>query len=89
MSMGIILPYSSRNNVHFRTQRDLLLWNISIETIEVAFFVAGLETLQSNLHLFINNYTKYLIIKLSLLKKSLKKRNNEIITQYLTGATVA
>jgi hypothetical protein len=30
---------------------------------------------------------KYLkIIKLSLLKKSLKKRNNEIITQYLTGA---
>jgi hypothetical protein len=30
----------------------------------------------------------YLIIKLSLLKKSLKKRNNEIITQYLTGCVL-
>jgi hypothetical protein len=41
---------------------------------------------------FINNYTKYvcLIIKLFLLhnKNPLKKRNNEIITQYLNGTTV-
>jgi hypothetical protein len=29
----------------------------------------------------INNYTKYLIIKLSLLKRASKKSNNEIITQ--------
>jgi hypothetical protein len=28
------------------------------------------------------------VIKLSLLKKSLKKRNNEIITQYLTGCVL-
>jgi hypothetical protein len=35
------------------------------------------------------NYTKYLIITLSLLKKRpLKKRNNEIIIQSLTAATV-
>jgi hypothetical protein len=33
------------------------------------------------------NYTKYLIITLSLLKRPLKKRNNEIIIQYLTAAT--
>jgi hypothetical protein len=39
-------------------------------------------------YLFINNYMKYLIIKSSLLKKSSKKAKNEIITQYLTGATV-
>jgi hypothetical protein len=37
---------------------------------------------------FNNNYTKYLIIKLSLLKKASNKRNNEIITQYLMDATV-
>jgi hypothetical protein len=40
------------------------------------------------LSITIVNYTKYLIIKLSPLKKSLKKQNNEIITQYLTGSTV-
>jgi hypothetical protein len=34
------------------------------------------------------NYTKDLIIKLFLLKKASKKRNNEIITQYLTGSTM-
>jgi hypothetical protein len=35
------------------------------------------------------NYKKYLIIKLSPIKiKHLKKRNNEIIIQYLTDPTV-
>jgi hypothetical protein len=31
------------------------------------------------------SYTKYLIIELSLLKKASKKRNYEIINQYLTN----
>jgi hypothetical protein len=35
------------------------------------------------------NYVKYLIIKLFIIKiKPLKKRNNEIIIQYLSGTTV-
>jgi hypothetical protein len=56
-------------------------------------------SIESNVRLFeafvtiylsitIINYTKYLIIKLSLLKKAQKKRNNEIIIQYLTGSMV-
>jgi hypothetical protein len=63
---------------------------ISIETVEAAFFVTGLETLQIlGVEMSTgDSNTKYLIIKLSLLKKASKKRNNEIITKYLTGATV-
>jgi hypothetical protein len=74
---------------------------ISEETIEVAFFVKGLEILQiqgvemstggsteSNvrsfeaflmIYLFNNNYTKYLIIKLSLLKKPLKSEITKLL----------
>jgi hypothetical protein len=77
---------------------------ITIETVEGAFFVTGLETLQvlgvemfrsgsteSNVRSFEAFLTIYLSIitrNLYLLKKPLKKPNNEIITPYLTGATV-
>jgi NhaP-type Na+/H+ or K+/H+ antiporter len=40
------------------------------------------------LKIYLSIITQYFIIKLSLIKKPLKKRNNEIITQYLTGVTV-
>jgi hypothetical protein len=67
------------SNITFISKRSKIAPSyIIIETVEVAFFVTGLETLQvlgvkMSTGISTEPYSKYLIIKLSILRKASEK----------------